>query len=309
MTDAARTAAAVVVSYGDPTILLANPLLLGAPGWRVVVVDNLSTASHRELVRTLALRHGWDLIEPDRNLGFGLGANAGIDRALVAGSDVVLLVNPDAALEPAAADDLATHARRNPETLTAPRIVRPDGSTWFAGASLDLRTGRTWAHTPPRHVGQVVPWLSGACLVATAQSWRDMGGFAGDYFLYWEDIDLSVRWTRAGGKLAVLGDVACTHTVGGTQRAASDRGKSPLYYYYNCRNRLVFARHHLAPRARWRWALGTLPYARAVLLRGGRRQLLEPGPTIGAALRGTFAGLRILLATGPTRTATPQAQG
>lgn len=288
--------AVVVVSFGDPTILLDNPLLRDGAGWAVVVVDNFSTDAVRTSVRRLAADHGWELLEPTGNVGFGAGANLGIAHASAAGHDVVLLVNPDAELEPGAAAALAAHVRAHPLTLAAPRIVRPDGSTWFGGASLDLRTGRTSNRAAPPGV----PWLSGACLAATADAWLRSGGFDDDYFLYWEDIDLSYRWVRDGGLLTVLPDVVCTHTVGGTQRSPAhgstpDRAKSAVYYYYNCRNRLLFARRHLPARARRRWAVGAVPYARSVVLRGGRRQLLRPGPTAFAAARGTVAGLRLLL--------------
>jgi len=298
VTDARTAIAIVVVSYGDPSILLGNPALRVGTGWRVVVVDNLSSTENRERARSLAGTNGWDLLEPPGNLGFGPGANLGIARAVDGGCDAFVLVNPDAELEPAAARALFDYVLDHPDSLASPRIVRPDGSTWFAGAWLDMRTGRTTSDPAGPAARDGAPWLSGACVASTADAWRRHGGFADGYFLYWEDIDLSIRWTRDGGRLEVLDDVLCTHAVGGTQQTPMSRTKSAAYYYYNCRNRLLFARRNLGRRARWRWALGALRHARAVLLRGGRRQLRRPGPTIGAALRGTAAGLRLLVGPG-----------
>jgi GT2 family glycosyltransferase len=295
--------AVVVVSYGDPTVLLDNPMLVASSRWHAVVVDNLSTPDHRASARALAQRHGWELLEPGSNLGFGAGANLGIERAVAGGSEVVLLVNPDAQLEHAAAEALATSVRSEPGLLASPTVVRPDGSPWFAGASLDLRTGRTSGDRD----AYATPWLSGACLATRADAWLRHGGFADDYFLYWEDIDLSVRWVASGGRLAVLDTVTCRHAVGGTQHASSSRAKSPQYYYYNCRNRLLFAARNLPARARWRWACGALPYARDVLLRGGRRQLLHPRSTLGAAMRGTVAGLAQLVGGAPRKDERPPA--
>jgi len=297
MEEGQPTGAVVVVSYGDPAMLLDNPVLVTPSAWRVVVVDSRTTDEVRRAVGDLAARHGWELLEPPTNLGFGAGANLGVQRAIDAGSDVVLLVNPDAQLEVSAADALAAHVRARPGSLASPRVVRPDGTTWFDGATIDLRTGRTRSSSSSP---DGTPWLSGACLATTASAWTRHGGFTDGYFLYWEDVDLSVRWVREGGTVDVVESVECMHAVGGTQRSgSSSRAKSPQYYYFNCRNRLLFARLNLPPRARWRWAWGAAPYARAVLLRGGRRQLLHPGPTLGAVVRGTVAGLAILLRRSP----------
>ncbi|MBD8059608.1 glycosyltransferase family 2 protein [Cellulomonas sp. JH27-2] len=297
MGDEQPTGCVVVVSYGDPAMLRDNPVLVVPSAWRVVVVDNRSTDDARRALRELAARYGWDLIEPTSNLGFGAGVNVGVQHAVAAGHDVVLVVNPDAQLELAAADALAAHVRANPESLASPRVVRPDGTTWFAGATIDLRTGRTQARSSNP---TATPWLSGACLATTSAAWARHGGFTDAYFLYWEDVDLSIRWHREGGRLDVLEAVECRHAVGGTQvSGASSRAKSPQYYYFNCRNRLLFARLNLPPRARWRWIWGALPYARTVLLRGGRRQLRHPGPTLGAVARGTLAGISIALRPSP----------
>jgi GT2 family glycosyltransferase len=286
----------VVVSYGDPSVLLANPLLRASRDWHVVVVENFSTIDNRAAAQVLAVQHGWDLVEPRSNLGFGAGANLGFSRAAAVGSDVVLFVNPDATLDAGSATTLSTYVRAHPDTLAAPRIVRADGSTWFAGGTLDLHTGLTRTTGRSESLPTTVPWLTGACLAALADSWARRGGFADEYFLYWEDIDLSVRWARSGGALAVLDEARCTHAVGATQHTTSVGAKSASYYYFNCRNRLLFARNHLTRGTRWRWALNALGYARAVLLRGGRRQLVHPRQTIVPAIRGTLAGLRLLWA-------------
>ena len=86
-------------------------------------------------------------------------------------------------------------------------------------------------------------WQTGACFLATIAMWDVVGGFDDDYFMYWEDIDLSWRWREAGGALLLRADATAVHDAGGTQSGA---GKSSLYVYFNCRNRLLFARKRLA---------------------------------------------------------------
>ena len=37
----------------------------------------------------------------------------------------------------------------------------------------------------------VANWLSGACLAFSATAFDRLGGFGEDFFLYWEDVDIS----------------------------------------------------------------------------------------------------------------------
>lgn len=292
------TRALVVVSYGSHALLSENLPPWTAPaarGWQVVVVDNPTTPAERSAVRALCDAHGWTLVAPATNLGFGGGCRAGVEAALGSGATSVVLLNPDARLAPDAADTLASRVEDDEQLVLAPRIVRPDGTTWFDGAELDPRTGRT-ASRRPSGPGTVL-WLTGACLAMSVSAWRRLDGFDDELFLYWEDVELSWRWQQEGGRLAIADDLVCVHDQGGTQRSADDddRAKSPLYYYYNCRNRLLVAARHLDGRGRLAWALRSPAHARRVVLRGGRRQLLRPWRNVLPATRGTVSGLRALL--------------
>ena len=69
-------------------------------------------------------------------------------------------------------------------------------------------------------------------------------------------------WHAAGGRVGVARDLRCVHDAGGTQTGAGTPTKSSLYYYFNCRNRLLFAAAHLPGRDRARWRRGAAGYAR-----------------------------------------------
>jgi GT2 family glycosyltransferase len=281
--------ALVVVNHRSHALLERN-LAATAHGLdaRVVVVDNRSTDEELDAVRAVADAHGWDLVTAP-NDGFGAGVNVGVARARELGCDAFLLVNPDLELEPAAARALLDAAHRHPLALVAPRILRPDGTVWFAGGGLDPATGRT--RTRPDLVGPSPQWLTGACLAVHDDLWGRVGGFSDAFFMYWEDIDLSARVRAAGGRLLVEHGTTAVHDVGGTQESAGTRRRSDLYYRHNCRGRLVFAARNLDRPVVRAWALRSAGYARLVVLRGGKRQLLRsPGP-LWAALRGTVEGL------------------
>lgn len=286
----------VVVNYGDPAVLLRHALEPGrvaawGPDALVVVVDNPSEARHRAALEDVCRDRGHDLVLMPHNGGFGSGANAGAQRALDAGCDAVLLLNPDAELEAPVLRALLADALDHPRALTTPRVLREDGSAWFDGADLCLRDGTT-RRAGRRSGPDLEPWLTGACLLAPAGLWRDLGGFDDDYFLYWEDVDLSHRCLAAGGALRLRSDLTVAHAVGGTQEGA---GKSPTYLRHSCRGRLLFAAKHLPPGRALRWAAGAPRYAVAVGLRGGARSTLARPGALRALAGGTASGLLAVL--------------
>jgi len=286
---AAARLGVVVVNYGPPGLLEEHVLrhdLAGVPAV-LVVVDNWSTAAARREVEALCDERGLELVAMATNTGFGAGANAGAQRALALGCTTLLLLNPDASLDAAAAAALHHQVLQRPRTLVSPRVLHDDGRAWFTGAEVSLRTGRT-RRTGVLPGPELHPWLSGACLAVHGDLWRELGGFDEDYFLYWEDVDLSVRCAALGGELLVRHDLQAVHAVGGTQGRG---GKSPAYVRFHCRNRLLFARRHLPRRRVARWALTSGVYAAEVLRRDGWRRLLRTRGPLAAAVRGTAEGL------------------
>ena len=83
-----RGLAVVVVAYGVPT-LLAECLAVLGDQYRVIVVDNSSSADVRAVVNEAAARY----IDPGQNLGFAAAVNCALDELDLSGTDV-LLFNP-----------------------------------------------------------------------------------------------------------------------------------------------------------------------------------------------------------------------
>ena len=298
--------AIVVVNYGSSALL---PLTLGQTAdWPsrpdIVVVDNRSTVAEAERVSGLAARHGWTALLHDRNAGFGGGANLGAAAAIDAGADTLVVLNPDAAI---AADDLrrvVARSQAQPWSVLSPRVVTATGRTWFDGAVVDLVAGRTLSAGRAGRMGleRTLPWISGACLVTSAELWQALGGFAEEYFLYWEDVDLSVRALRLGAELAVVEGAVAVHDEGGTQPAGATANRaapwtrSESYYYFNIRNRLLFAARNLTEEQVAQWDATAWSSAYQTLLIGGRRKFLRPAMPIRAAVRGVRDGRAFLAA-------------
>ncbi|MCD2440994.1 glycosyltransferase family 2 protein [Agromyces sp. SYSU K20354] len=280
--------ALVVVNFASASLLAANlvdPRLRGVIGC-IVVVDNRSTIEETRRVRELCATNDWILVELPRNEGFGAGVNAGVARARELACTRVLALNPDATIDADSVRALLTASRADPRALVAPRIVRPDATVWFAGAVLDQRNGTT-RRARDDELGGRTTWQTGAAFLAPIPMWDEVGGFDDDYFMYWEDIDLSWRWHEAGGRLALVESATAVHDAGGTQAGA---GKSPMYVYFNCRNRLLFARKRFGSRYGRRWWRGSIAYGWSVATRGSRRMLAKHPLLLWSALRGTLAG-------------------
>ncbi|HKB50447.1 MAG TPA: glycosyltransferase family 2 protein [Solirubrobacterales bacterium] len=173
-------------------------------GDELVVVDNNSGDGTADAVASLA---PWArIVRSDRNLGFAGGCNAG---AIQARGDLLVILNPDAAPRPGFG-----------EAIRRPWQERRGWSAWQAlvadGAGKTINsagnpvhfTGIVWAGGHGRPIGATPPAgevtaLSGACLAIPRRTWEDVGGFPERFFLYHEDVDLSLRLRLGGGALGI----------------------------------------------------------------------------------------------------------
>jgi GT2 family glycosyltransferase len=301
VTDFLPRLAIIVVNYGSHKLLEKNLVAVAGhtASARIVVVDSYSSAQERRDVEELTVKFGWELLTPDTNVGFGRGANIGVQHACGLGAECFLLLNPDAVLDKESLNLLWEAVADRPHTLFSPTVLRPDGSVWFNGADLYLDTGLTASagRRGMNGMARTEPWLSGACLMASRDLWELVGGFDEEYFLYWEDVDISHRVRQAGGALAVLTHAHAVHDEGGTQRRGRQElgsvAKSSTYYYFNIRNRLLYGARHLDNSDLARWTVTTLWASCEILLRGGRRQFIRPRAPVSAALLGIRDGLRV----------------
>lgn len=306
MSDAAGTKperpAVIVVNYGSSALLKENlvPLSRALPDLIVVVVDNFSTAVERASLEAIAGAEDWTVVAPITNTGFGTGMNLGAERALSRGATSLILLNPDAVLTAEAAVSLTREAEEHTEALVAPVVLRPDGSVWSAGSDLYLDDGRIRSRRRRRDdvdATRITPWLTGACLALSSDLWDRVGGFSDDYFLYWEDVDFSKRVLEHGGELRLLDTVTAVHAEGGTQNQGlekSGQAKSATYYYFNIRNRLLYAALHVSDADLAAWQRSASRVSWEILMQGGRRQFVTPWRPLSAYLRGLHDGRRLV---------------
>ncbi len=265
-----RRVGAIIVHYEAPDDLrrCVSALQRGDRGPdRIVIVDNSETATARAAGACVAAELGVERIVNDTNVGFGAACNRGAEALRTAAEvDTLFLVNQDAEVGPGALTRLVDAIDERPDRgAISPLIVTADGRVWFAGGGFAPGLARLSrpgfgrpvdrAALPPPGGGRSrTDWLNGCALLVRSDAWRSVGGFDERFFLYWEDVDLSLRLAEAGWSV----DVELTAEVVHHRSEATDglRTLTPRSVEHAIRSRLLFVRH----RQRRRHQLTAGPY-------------------------------------------------
>lgn len=207
----------VIVAYHSALDLARTLPGLSAellPGDEVIIVDNGSGDDLKGVVSEKL--PGATIVSMGNNAGYTAAVNAG---SQVASGDLLVVLNPDAKPEPGFG-----------EAIRRPLSERPDWAAWMSlviyqedgrrlinsfGNPLHF-TGLCWAGghgLPEAEAGESreVPTLSGACLAVPLETWRRVGGFSDEFFLYQEDTDFSVRLRNLNEPFGLVTDAVVDH--------------------------------------------------------------------------------------------------
>ena len=169
-------------------------------------MDNASADGTPGVVREAA--PAARLIETGANLGFSAACNRGAEAA---SGELLVFLNPDAvaaegfrdAIERPLAEGRGWGAWQALVTAEGGRVVNTRGGVvhftgiaWAGGAGDQVTSEETRAAGEPGFV-------SGACLAVPRERFERAGRFPEEFFLYHEDVDLSLRLRLAGQRLGV----------------------------------------------------------------------------------------------------------
>jgi hypothetical protein len=140
------------------------------------------------------------------NGGVPAGYNAGMTWAASQAATHVLLLNNDTLVEDPDLLDRLLAAAAPDIAAVGPMTREADGSIFSLGGSLNwtIAEGIQLRRPPEGSSGPYeVEWLDGSCLLVSLGSARRIGGFAPEYFMYWEELDWCIRARRAGYRCVV----------------------------------------------------------------------------------------------------------
>jgi GT2 family glycosyltransferase len=225
--------AAVVVTYNSTrhvaALLDTLPAAFGDLTYSVVVVDNGSTDGTPEL---LSRRSDCSVVRASND-----GYAAGINRAVLASPDApaILILNPDATLDPDAVPRMLEVLRRRPGTgIVAPRVREEDGSlspTLRREPTLGRVGGLSFTRLPvfaerieiarEYEREHEVDWAVGAILLVDRGCFGSLGGLDESFFLYSEETDFSLRARDAGWATVYTPAAGAMHVGGGSGESAT----------------------------------------------------------------------------------------
>lgn len=253
----------------------------------ILVIDNASTDGSVEAIR--AQFPEVEVLANARNERFARANNQGMQMALRAGAELVLLLNNDTEVAPDFLDHLvqAIHSRAE-VGMVAPKIYyhHDPNLIWYAGGKVNLWTGRVW-HRGLRQIEapekfnqtETVDYLTGCAILAKRACIEKIGLLDESYFMYAEDADWSRRAQLAGFVCLYEPAAKIWHKVG-----ASAGGSFKIYHKVHG-NFLFFKRY-----AKWyHWPTVVLGVLLGTVVEIFRQFLQDPAQalrTAGALLRG-----------------------
>lgn len=224
--------AAVVVTYNSEdhidALLDSIPAAAGGLTYSVVVVDNGSSDGTLE---RLDGRTDCTVVR-STNRGYAAGMNAAVAASPEA--DAVLILNPDATLDPDCVPVMLTVLRKPGVGIVAPRVREADGSlspTLRRGPTMGRVGGLSFTGLPmfteriedPKEyeTEHEVEWAVGAILLVGSECFRALNGLDESYFLYSEETDMSLRAKDAGWATVYTPDAGAMHIGGGSGESAT----------------------------------------------------------------------------------------
>lgn len=261
-------ATVIVVTWQGADLLPAclDGLRQQTAPYRLVVVDNASTDGTATVLEHYAEA---EVVRTETNLGFAGGAGVGLGRVT---TPYAVLLNDDAVPEPGWLAALTAALDAHPDAgAVASKVLLADGPPTAinsAGGSVTpdgYGYDRGWQEPDDGRYDEGEVFVApGTAMALRRTAIEAVGGLAAEYFLYYEDTDLSWRLWLGGWTVRYEPRAVVRH-----RHAASAGVGSPVHQFHDARNRLLT----LVRNATWPLAAGQV--------------LRFPLTTVSLALRST----------------------
>lgn len=197
--------------------------------FEIIVVDNASTdIESLTFLNRASEQDRITLIKLPKNIGFGQGNHAGVQRA---NGEFLFFHNPDIKVEDDSLQKIVKYMDKHHEIgILGPKLLYPSGTVQESCRRnmkmFDLIFKRTFLGRMPAFKGRVQKYLmsdydhtkvqdvdliTGAAMIMRRSVYDQVGGFDKRYFLFMEDFDLCRMVHEAGLKVVYYPEVVLEH--------------------------------------------------------------------------------------------------
>lgn len=206
-------------------------------------------------------------LDNKENLGFAEGNNRAIQYSIDQGYEYSLILNNDTETDEDLVTALVHHLENNQQAAAVqPAIywLHDKTALWNGEGCYQSFFGRIHSDcslpeenkiaetikTTTSAVYTKAAWLTGCCMLVRNSVLKQTGYFNKQFFLYYEDVELSFRIRAAGHELHYLPGSKLYHEAGASGQLASREKEgtlSPVIHYYVSRNQIWFLRRFGKP--------------------------------------------------------------
>ncbi len=171
---------------------------------KLTVVDNASCDNSIAVAR----ENGAEIISLNKNLGFGAAHNKLLETEM---GKYHFVINPDIYIGSDVLSSLVDFMEENSDVvMVMPKILNPDGTEqklpkekptfkrlFLGRISKKVRDEYIWAH---KQIDSVVDidFCTGCFFCIRSEVFKSLGGFDERYFMYLEDVDLTLKAKKVG---------------------------------------------------------------------------------------------------------------
>jgi len=248
--------AVVILNYQTPELVVdclrsLDGQIDGA-SQEVVVVDNCSGDDSASQIEDAIETNGWSawarVVRSPVNGGFAAGNNVGIKAS---NARVYMLLNSDTIVRDGAIGVLMRTLDEHPDIdMLGPQLEWVDGE--HQTSTFRYRTpvsellyasnlGLLWKLFPKHVVARELhefttglDWISFACVVIRCEVFDSVGVLDEGYFMYFEDMALCRKATKAGFSIGYQPEAHVVHLRGGSspvKEMSRQRKRRPAYFY------------------------------------------------------------------------------
>lgn len=189
------------------------------PNIEIIVVDNGSADGTAEMVRSQFPQPGVNLIALENNIGIA-AYNIGFNKAK---GKYIVILDDDSFPEQKAIPRMVEEFEKKPEL----GVVAFDVRNYYDYKETNTAAGSTAGENSGSRYQMA---FNGAGVGIRSECLQKVGGYPEEFFLYWNEQDLSIRVLDAGYKIQWFTDIISLHKYSPANR---ESWRAPFYYTRN----------------------------------------------------------------------------